>query len=290
MINNLTFVKDYRDNVTYRRSFNALTRQTYGFDFEAWYRAGWWGGAYIPYSFADGGRIVANVSVNLMRLVIDGSDVNAIQLGTVMTDEACRNRGLSRALMDLILAEYEDKSDFIYLLANESVLDFYPKFGFERCTEYVCRTAAGNPSSLSYRKLNLDDPDDGAIFLSLIKNATPSAKIACRHDPGLVMFYCAAFYKDCLWYLPELELAAVAEQSDGALTLIDVFSGKQFDLDAVIGTLVETGTPVTLGFTPRQDDPRFILTPKTDPDDTLFIRSKNPVLLPKAMFPLLSKA
>jgi GNAT superfamily N-acetyltransferase len=287
-MNNLTFIKNYRDIDTYRRSFNTLTRQTFGFDFEAWYRAGWWGGAYIPYSFADGNRIVANVSVNLMRLVIDGSDVTAIQLGTVMTDQAYRNRGLSRALMNIILSEYEKKSDFIYLFANERVLDFYPKFGFERCTEYDSRAESGKPNDLRRRKLTMDDPGDKVLFLRLIKNALPSAKIASRHDPGLVMFYCSTIYKDCLLYLPELDLAAVAEESGGALNLIEVFSEKPFDLDTVINALADEGTPVTLGFTPLQDG--LLLTPKTDPNDVLFIRSKTPLTLPQAMFPLLSKA
>lgn len=45
-------------------------------------------------------------------------------------DENYRGRGLSRQLMEHIMATYEDIP--MYLSANESVLDFYPRFGFER--------------------------------------------------------------------------------------------------------------------------------------------------------------
>lgn len=46
-----------------------------------------------------------------------------------------RNQGLSGKLMNHIIEVYEQEYNFIYLFANESVLDFYPKFGFEKVQE-----------------------------------------------------------------------------------------------------------------------------------------------------------
>lgn len=35
--NKYTFIKDYKNNALLRKSYNELTRKTYGFDFEQWY-------------------------------------------------------------------------------------------------------------------------------------------------------------------------------------------------------------------------------------------------------------
>lgn len=83
---------------------------------------------------------MANVSVNIMDFVILGEEKRYVQIGTVMTDENYRNQGLSRTLIKKILKEWENKCQGIYLYANNSVLNFYPKFGFSVCSEYQYST------------------------------------------------------------------------------------------------------------------------------------------------------
>ena len=51
-----------------------------------------------------------------------------------MTHPAYRNRGLIRAIMDYIRAEYA-ACDGLYLYASDNVLSFYPKFGFMKAPE-----------------------------------------------------------------------------------------------------------------------------------------------------------
>jgi GNAT superfamily N-acetyltransferase len=287
----LQLVKNCRDDPLWRRSFNALTRKTYGFDFEDWYRLGCWGDSFVPYALADGGRIVANVSVSFMRLVIDGAFVNAVQLGTVMTDEAYRGRGLSRDLMEIILAEYEDRCDFIYLFANGGVLDFYPRFGFERAAEYEC---AAEPSRVGrgreFRKLDVLDARDRAVFFRLVERSVPQGRIGCLYDTGLVMFYCAFAYRDGIFYFPGEDFAAVAGLRDGTLRVEEVFAGSEMEPDEIAGALSEGNeNRVAFGFTPKAPGDRYVLTPKAGDSDALFIRSKRPLELPKAMFPVLSR-
>ena len=86
----------------------------------------------------DGNKLVANESVSIMKINILEEERIYIQIGTVMTDEEYRNQGLSRFLMEKVLSEWENKCDCIYLFANDTVLDFNPKFGFERVYEYQC--------------------------------------------------------------------------------------------------------------------------------------------------------
>ena len=44
--------------------------------------------------------------------------------------------------MEQVKEDWEKRYDFIFLFANESVLDFYPKFGFERKEQYQFETKA----------------------------------------------------------------------------------------------------------------------------------------------------
>lgn len=86
---------NYKENNALRDSFNRLTEKTYGFNFKQWYEEGYWGDKYIPYSLSDGDKIVANISVNVMDFLILGEKKRFIQIGTVMTDEEYKGKGLS---------------------------------------------------------------------------------------------------------------------------------------------------------------------------------------------------
>ena len=103
----MELVFDYMKNDTLRHQLNALTQKIYGFDFESWMAGGYFEGDYIPYSLMQDGRILANVSVNRMHFIQNGIPKYYIQLGTVMTDEAFRKRGLAGRLMEYVLKEYE---------------------------------------------------------------------------------------------------------------------------------------------------------------------------------------
>lgn len=43
-----------------------------------------------------------------------------------MTHPDYRNQGLAAKLLNHIIGKYEKEYDYIYLFANETVLDFYP--------------------------------------------------------------------------------------------------------------------------------------------------------------------
>lgn len=87
---NYKFTSTVRDDVVLRKSFNELTQQTFGFDFEGWYQSGHWGDMYIPHVLLDGEKVVSNVSVNIMKFAVSGTTKHYIQLGTVMTDSEYR--------------------------------------------------------------------------------------------------------------------------------------------------------------------------------------------------------
>jgi predicted acetyltransferase len=80
--------------------------------------------------------VVANVSVNKMEFIANEKSEKYLQLGTVMTEKKYRNRGFIKTIMQEIEKDYYDIIDGIYLFANDSVLEFYPKFGYKKSTEY----------------------------------------------------------------------------------------------------------------------------------------------------------
>ncbi len=76
------------------------------------------------------------MSASMMKFHCNGEEKRFVQFGTVMTHPDYQRQGLSRFLIEQVLREYQDNIDGFYLYANEEVLNFYPKFGFFRKTEY----------------------------------------------------------------------------------------------------------------------------------------------------------
>lgn len=281
-------ISDYKDNERYRKSLSALAKRIYGFDFEQWYQMGWWGKRYVPYSIASEGEVVANASVNKLEFIIDGEIRHSLQIGTVMTDEAHRNKGLSRELMNVILDEFSGKYETIYLYANPSVIEFYPKFGFVRDKEYVhSRIFEKKGPSYTVRKLDPSNKEDMQLMIRLICGALPSYRISMVDNPGLVMFYFINFMKENFYYIEEMDAAAAASYEEEGLYLTDVFSDRGYDLASVIYALMDKPEmKVTLGFTPF--DTSFECEELAEEDTTFFVLGKNP--LGKGRYPAMSRA
>ena len=74
----MELVYDYIRNDALRHQLNALTRKTFGFDFEKWVANGYYEGDYIPYSFVENGKMLSNVSANRMRFLQNGVERNYI--------------------------------------------------------------------------------------------------------------------------------------------------------------------------------------------------------------------
>ena len=271
---------DIRDDDALRASFNALTRRVFGFDFEAWHAGGWWADAYTGYApraLVSGGEVIANVSLTPLALDVAGEAVRAVQLGTVMTAPEWRGQGLQRRLMERVLGELREQCDMIYLYANDSVMDFYPKFGFERAGEYAFSRAMPEGPGPSAAQADMDRAADRDKLLRLYKQGNPFSLAAAPNEIGLLMFYCTGFMRACVYFIDELDAAAVAECEDGLLTLSDVFCPAGVALDDVLRALARPGVSrATFGFTPK-DAAGMTCAPVED-DGGLFVMKgmKNP--------------
>lgn len=284
---------NYKDDAKLRNSFNSLTEKTYGFNFEQWYEDGYWGGKYIPYSLLDGDKVVSNVSVSIIDFLILGEQKRYIQIGTVMTDEDYRGQGLSRGLMELVLKEWEDKCDLIYLFANDSVLDFYPKFGFEVCDEYQYSiNKTKEDKSEKIRKMSIDNDSDRETIYNIACNTIPFSKVSMKNNTSLIMLDCTCFMKDNIYYLEDYDTVVICEFNEDILYLQEVLSRKEVKLENIINAMMNEKTKkVVLGFTPK-DISSYEKTLVNEEDTTLFIKigKDNPFKTEELMFPVLSHA
>ena len=149
-----------------------------------------------------GDRVLACIAVNVMDTAWRGKDRRYIQLGTVMTDPACRGQGLSRRLMEAVLADWEDACDGIYLFANETVLEFYPRFGFERAAEYEW-TLPVRQEAGPCRRLDMDSAADRERLRRAYDRGSPYAALPARNNFGLLMFYAGSVYKEAVYYMED---------------------------------------------------------------------------------------
>jgi GNAT superfamily N-acetyltransferase len=289
--NEYNFIKDIKENEQVRKSFNLLAQKTFGLDFEPWNQNGYWGVDYIPYVLLDGDVVVSNVSVNIINTRWRNQAKRYIQLGTVMTDEKYRSKSLSRWLMEKVLKDWKDKSDAVYLFANDSVLDFYPKFGFEKALEYQCQKTVKKKDG-TVEKLDMSLARDRLLLLDAYKFSNPFSTLQMESNNGLLMFYCSQFMRENLYYINQYKAVVIAEYDNDKLVCYDIFCQSNCDMDDILCTMADQNTKkAILGFIPKQIE-NYEIAELHEDDTTLFVlRGKENLFAEnQLMFPVLSHA
>ncbi len=285
-------VKQIKDHPSLRHSFMELASKVFDLSFEEWYENGFWTDRYIPYVWADGDTVIANASVNVMDLSWQGIPKQYVQIGTVMTDPAHRNKGLSRMLLREIIADWKDRSDSIYLFANSSVLDFYPKFGFQQASQYQHTLSISGTEQAGFKKLNMDRASDREILRCCYQKSNPFSALSMENNEGLLMFYCGALLKNSVFYFSQYDMICIAEQTENTLYCYDIFGDGCCPMENLLSSMASAETKqAVLGFTPK-DPKNCSCLSIHDQEDTLFILNgkENIFTAHKAMFPLLSHA
>ena len=268
----MEIIKAYQDNETLRGSFNRLAEQTFGLNFENWYQSGFWKDNYTPYSIVEEGNVVANVSVNRTDMLVDGETKRLYQLGTVMTAPEYRNRGYIRAIMAEVEKDTAD-ADGIYLFANDSVVEFYPKFGFEKGREMVWSREVSQGGEGAMVQVLMDKADCWQLLANAMEKSRFRDGCHMVGNPGLIFFYVSQFMQDCVYYCEKLDAWVIAEWEEGDLMIHNVFGGEDLTLEQVIAAFGEGVKQVSLGFTPVDKEvfrPREI----REEDSTFFVKGR----------------
>lgn len=265
--------KDVCNQENLRNGFFILAKKVFDLDFEPWYQNGFWTEKYCPYTFFDGEKAIANVSVNQCDFMVNGVLKHYIQLGTVMTDPSYRKLGLSRKLMEEIEKDFEGKIDGFFLFANDSVLDFYPRFGFKKKKEYHFEKEVTLQGNSKLQQVPMHTKDDFQKMQGIILKSAVNGPFMFRNNSELDMFYLSQFMNENIFYLPEQNAYVIAEIEEDTAVIWDIFSEEKADLSKIIEGFGKEIKKVILLFTP-DDSEGFERVEHHEDDTTLFIRGE----------------
>lgn len=270
-----TFCNRLDQNETLFHSFNALAQSTFGISFSEV------GNGYEPHVLAIDGVVCANISVNLTPFSHNGQRRSYIQLGTVMTAPDFRGRGLSRWLMEFILDAWIGRCDALYLFANDSVLDFYPKFGFSVQNETAYAWARPTMATSTVQSIfSLLNPSDShaLLFEKYAIGNCFSAFYLMENTPIPTFYWDGIFCKN-LYYLPQFDVIAIAEWEDDTLLCHEVLGSTSAPLSDILQCLCRPETKqAVLGFTPK-DTFGFTSFSHHEEDTTLFLHTSGENLI-----------
>lgn len=245
----------YQDDQKAREEFNDLTYKTWEFTFEDYYNSGYWNDRCIIYSLFKDEKIVSHLTISILETILNGKSQDVIQVGTVMTAEDYRGKGLSRFLMEFVLELFKDKVAGWFLFANETVLDFYPKFGFKPMAEFEHSIKVNNNHiAIPQRKLDLTQKGDLQLFENIVDNSIPNSIFPMK-SKELTLFYCYVYadmgYADSIYYIESMDCIAIADYEGDVLSLHEVFSDKIVDMEELLPLLCTQKTSkIRFGFTP----------------------------------------
>jgi len=269
-------VKNYRDNELLRNEYyNFISKIFPSADFKDWYSKGFWTDKFNPISIIKDGKIISNVSATLMNIIVEERNVRGIQIGAVGTLPEFRNQGLSRLLMEYVIKKYKDDTDIFLLFANETVLDFYPKFGFKRFEEKVFISEINIPETKpAARKLNIQNEIDFLLLQDLIKNRIEITKIFGAKDyESITMWHVLNIYRDNLYHLEDEDAIFIMKEEKRQLDIYEIICRKYFDIDSTLPKVIgsKNTTSIIFHFPPDQLNYKYDKT--INEDNGLFILS-----------------
>lgn len=285
-------IRNYRNQDGLRDSFNRLARKTFdGLDFEAWYQDGYWSGRYDPHSIVIDGKVAANVSVNFIDFVWNEQRKHFIQLGTVMTAEGFRNQGLIRQIMNEIDKEYGQKADGIYLFANDSVLDFYPKFGFRKAMEYCYTKSFFTTQDSSVVQISMQDGAQRKKLEDAMRRSVSYSRFRMVDNDNLIFFYVTGPMQDSVYFDDRHDAYVIANIEGDVLTVHDIFTEIKYPMDDILASFGKDIRQVRFGFTPLNAEGCTVEVFKEE-DCTLFVKGVGfeEFEKDKVIFPTLSHA
>ena len=258
--------------------------------FRRWYELGGWHADYRAFSIFQGNEIVANASLQRMHMIVRGRRRTGWQFGAVGVLPDWRGRGLQRQLLTHVLSHI-DPRDFVFLFANDDVLDFYPQFGFRRVTEWLHGDDVHiDPAPSTLRRLVLDSSEDRAVLARLASTAKPvSERFSAIDYGGILLWYWTNHHRNDFYYHEGDDAIVVAEEDLEVLRVLDVVSERPIDLAAYLPQLVTRPTDhIEFGFTPEQ------YWPKAEPlceylESPLFVLGDSPLPSGAFKFPVLAQ-
>lgn len=239
--------------------------------FERWIEWACWDESYRAYTLYDGELPVANVSRMRMRLLVDGEERGAWQLGAVCTRPEYRGRGLSRRLMEAVLDDCGDQP--LLLFANPGVRDFYPRFGFAAREEWIFEAeCAAAPGPAQAPMLDPADPAVRARIRRLAREGNPcTLRFGARGHGDILLWYLANGFAPAPRATPDGTLVFCTQEAD-CLRVHEVLAEREIQLVELIPTLIDAPIQrLRFDFTPERLWPQARAL-AVDPEPELYLR------------------
>lgn len=276
-------IKDYKHKKKYRKSMSELSEKNFGLNFEKLYNEGYWADEFIAYSIVENEKVISNVCFHLFELEKNKKKYKVLQIGTVATYEKHRNKGLSKQLMNEVIKDYEDKVDAMYLFANESVINFYPKFGFKPVNQMKFNLS--NLDELEVEKNNsvkLNIAKDIKILDRCITNRINNSKSDfLTGDDYIKMFYCLYGFTESIYYHKKEDAVIILEKEESTLIVYDIYVKKEEDIKKILGQHLEGIDNISFRFDVKLRN----LVTSLDENAKLFVRTNNKLLLEPWSYP-----
>jgi len=285
------FTKDAIKKEETRESYFSLLNSVFRINFNAWYESGFCGNSFTPYTLFDDDIAVAAVGAVVSDFKWNGVLKRYVQITSVLTHLAYREQGLSKWLMELVLKEWKDNCDAIYLYANDKVTSFYPKFGFVLADEYTYSMPLLKTDGL-FRKLDLNVKDDVDLLVKKHNESNPFSSLAMNKGSEVMMFHCITFLYNDIYYIEKYDAVVIATQYEHKMFCYDIYTNKHCDIKDLLGIISSDAIRiVTLGFTPS-DATGYTAKKANEKGTNFFVLSgkENILVDNKVTFPFLSRA
>ena len=246
-------------------ALDRLGWDTFRLKLRAWYETGCWQEGTRALTLFREREAVSSLFASSMELSWQGRQIPAVQIGGVMTAPPFRGQGCSRRLMEQVLALYPKQ--FVFLYANDTVREFYPRFGFEECPEYERQMPiASRPGKLR----RIDPRQERALLEELYRAGNPWAALSLREYPEVFLFNCFHGWAEDLWLWEEAGVLG-AVRWEGARMYCGELLGASVPLGDALAAFARPETRTArLGFAAAAPAGAPVL--RQEKDTTLFIR------------------
>lgn len=180
----------------------------------------------------DTKEILANLSVGLMDIYINGVLKRGMQFSSAGTLPKARKKGYIHQLMTHMLAAYNDMADLFFLFANPLVVDFYPRFGFKQLQEHNFRAdyPTNIQSAFAATQLNVDKPEDWKLITDFATNRCPVTQVfGTTNEANVLCFSLLIPFRQKIWYLPKQDVIVVTETKENVLYIYDILSKQPLE-------------------------------------------------------------
>jgi len=254
------------NNKEYQGKLNVLMKEVF-LDFQFWYDLNLWDHNYESYSIMENEQIVSNICLYKTKLILNEKQCSALSVGAVATKKEYRGRGYLRSIMEHVTKKYDGTP--MYLSANENVINFYPKFGFERIYEKLPVAEYLVHNDILPEKLSFDSEK---VWHYVYNRKNIGKKLDCLNTASINLFHIyGGWLKDYIYDIPALDTIVIAQPEETVLKMIGVFSLNQIEFSDLAKYLpFRNIKKIEFGFTPYWNDLQYkMIDYETDP---LFVR------------------